>query len=56
CQALAIQPTLGEARTEFGVSGCRSFSVCHYVIFFRPKEEGIEVARIIHGSRDLRSL
>ncbi|MFN7719852.1 MAG: type II toxin-antitoxin system RelE/ParE family toxin [Pirellulaceae bacterium] len=56
CQALAMQPTLGEVRTEFGVSGCRSFSVGHYVIFFRPKEEGIEVARIIHGSRDLRSL
>ena len=56
CQALPIQPALGEVRTEFGVSDCRSFSVGHYVIFFRPKEDGIEVARVIHGSRDLRSL
>jgi toxin ParE1/3/4 len=56
CQALAIQPTLGEMRSEFGVVGCRSFSVGKYVIFFRPKENGIEVARVIHGSRDLRSL
>jgi plasmid stabilization system protein ParE len=27
-----------------------------YVVFFRPIEDGIEVARIVHGSRDLRSL
>jgi len=27
-----------------------------YVVFFRPIENGIEVARIVHGRRDLRSL
>ncbi len=56
CQTLAVQPSLGVAREEFGVVGCRSFSVGNYVIFFRPKDVGIEVARIIHGSRDLRNL
>jgi toxin ParE1/3/4 len=56
CQMLAIQPSLGEMRTEFGVVGCRSFSVGNYVVFFRPKEVGIEVARVVHGSRDLRDL
>lgn len=56
CQTLAVQPSLGVVREEFGVVGCRSFSVGNYVIFFRPKDVGIEVARIIHGSRDLRNL
>jgi toxin ParE1/3/4 len=47
---------MGELREGFGVPGCRSFSVGNYAIFFRPVEGGIEVARIIHGSRDMRNL
>jgi toxin ParE1/3/4 len=38
------------------VPGCRSFSVGNYVVFFRPIKNGIEVARIVHGSRDFRGL
>ncbi len=56
CQALAIQPEVGELRAGFGVPGCRSFSVGNYVIFFRPADDGIEVARIVHGSRDMKNL
>lgn len=56
CQMLAAEPNLGEMRTEFGVVGCRSFSVGNYGIFYRHKEVGIEVARVVHGSRDLRNL
>ncbi len=54
CEALATQPEMGELRSGFGVSECRSFSVGNYVIFFRALSDGIEVARIIHGSRDMR--
>ena len=47
---------MGEVRPGFGVPGCRSFSVGNYVIFFRPIDDGIEIARVIHGSRDMRNL
>ena len=56
CNLLATQTQMGEVRLGYGVPNCRSFSVGNYVIFFRPAEEGIEVARIVHGSRDLRNL
>ena len=55
-ELLATQPGMGELREGFGVPGCRSFSVGNYVLFFRPIEGGIEVARVIHGSRDMRNL
>jgi toxin ParE1/3/4 len=57
CDLLAANPQMGEERPGFGVPGCRCFSVGNYVVFFRPIEGGgIEVARIVHGSRDLRNL
>lgn len=56
CQLLADHPLTGESRTGFGVAGCRSVSVGAYVIFFRPSKTGVEIARILHGSRDLGTL
>ena len=56
CSILARHPMLGEERPEFGVPKCRSFCVGNYVVFLRPIEDGIEVARIVHGSRDFRNL
>jgi len=56
CELLAAHPMMGEERPGFGVPGCRCFSVGHYVVFFRAIEGGIEVARIVHGSRDLSDL
>jgi len=57
CDLLAANPGMGEERPGFGVAGCRCFSVGSYVVFFRPMQRGgVEVARIMHGSRDLRNL
>jgi toxin ParE1/3/4 len=56
CETLAAQPNLGELRPGFGVPGCRSFSVGNYVIFFRSVAGGSEIARIVHGSRDMKNL
>ena len=56
CDTIATQPDMGEERSGFGVPGCRSFSVGSYVIFFRAIEGGIEVSRVIHGSRDMRNI
>jgi toxin ParE1/3/4 len=53
CHLLSQHPLMGESRPGFGVAGCRSISVGLYVIFFRPSASGIEIARILHGSRDL---
>ena len=56
CQLLATQPEMGEKRSDLGITDCRSFSVGSYVIFFRRVTNGIEVARVFHGSRDVREL
>ena len=56
CDTFATQPEAGEERPGFGVPECRCFSVGNYVVFFRPVDGGIEIARIIHGNRDLRNL
>ena len=53
CHLLSQHPLMGESRPDFGVAGCRSISVGLYVIFFRPSASGVEIARILHGSRDL---
>ena len=56
CELLAGHPLSGEVRPGFGVADCRSVSVGNYVVFFRPSPGGVEIARIVHGSRDLRTL
>ena len=56
CETIAGQPEIGEVRPGFGIPGCRSLNVGNYVIFFRPIADGIEVSRVIHGSRDMRNL
>jgi toxin ParE1/3/4 len=55
CRSYANQPLLGERRPEIG-SDVRSFSVGRYVVFYLPLAEGIQVARVIHGARDVREL
>ncbi len=53
---LAENPYLGRSREDLA-PGLRSFPVeKKYLIFYRPLEDGIEVARVVRGSRDLPSL
>lgn len=56
CQLLAEHPHLGRPRPVFRSGTFRSFPVGSYVIFYRPVGEGIEVARVVHGARDLDAL
>jgi toxin ParE1/3/4 len=51
---LARQPLMGELRPELRPS-LRSFTSGNYVIFYRPTPSGIEVARVIHAARDIRT-
>ncbi len=55
CRLLAGSPKAGRQRPELDPS-IRSFAVGHYVIFYRASANGIEVARLLHGRRDIPSL
>jgi toxin ParE1/3/4 len=52
---LAGQPLLGRLRPELAPN-LRSFPVDNHVIFYRPIDHGIEVARVLHGARDIDAL
>jgi toxin ParE1/3/4 len=52
CQRLAAYPEMGRARHELLVN-LRSFTVKHYVVFYQPTADGIEVLRVLHGARDI---
>lgn len=54
---LAEHPYMGVARYEFAPE-IRSHPVpdSRYIIFYFPKEDGVDIARIVHGSRDLTRL
>jgi toxin ParE1/3/4 len=51
---LAQHPKMGRKREEF--RDVRSFAVKPYVIFYRIRDGGIEIARVLHGARDLSGL
>jgi toxin ParE1/3/4 len=48
----AMQPMMGRARDEL-LSGIRSLVFGRYVVFFQPLPDGIDVVRVLHGSRDI---
>lgn len=52
---LAENPMAGRAREELAPD-VRSFPVGNYLLFYRPKQNGIELIRVLHGARDLRRL
>ena len=52
---LARQPSMGRKR-EILAAGLRSFPVGRYVIFYRSIQDGIDVIRVLHGSRDLEAI
>ena len=54
-QALAGHPNLGRSREELE-EGLRSFPVGKYVIFYRAIPAGVEIVRVLHGSRDLNAI
>ena len=49
---LATHPGIGTARDDLA-PGLRSFSVGDYLIFYRRDRGGIDIVRVLHGSRDL---
>lgn len=49
---LGEYPGAGRERPEFG-QHVRSFPVGNYIVVYRPISIGVEILRIIRGSRDL---
>jgi toxin ParE1/3/4 len=56
CDTLSSNAQMGERRKDFASGDLRSFSVGKYIIFFRPARDGIEVARVVSGYRDWRTI
>jgi len=60
-QLLCKRPTMGrvlESRSRF-LDGIRWFpliSFPKYLVFYRPVEDGIEIVRVLHGARDIKSV
>ena len=55
CRLLASNPELGDRREDLGAN-VRCSYVGSYVIFFRRVGSTLEVARVIRGDRDIKSL
>jgi toxin ParE1/3/4 len=47
-------PEAGRARHDLLVN-LRSLPVGRYIIFYQPADDGVEIFRVLHGSRDLQS-
>ena len=43
---------MGRARDELA-PGLRSFPIGRYVIFYEPLPDGVAIARVLHGARDI---
>ena len=55
CALLSEQPGIGRDRSDV-LSGLRGFPLGNYIIFYRPATDGIEIARVLHGARDIPGL
>jgi toxin ParE1/3/4 len=53
CSFLASSPETGKKRPDLRAD-LRSFSVGNYVIYFHRISGGIEIVRVLHGSRDTK--
>lgn len=52
CRRLADSPFLGRLRPELA-ENIRAFPLGSCIVFYRPLPDGIEVARVVSGSRDI---
>jgi toxin ParE1/3/4 len=55
CAMLAQFPMIGTSRDEL-FPALRSLAVGHYVIFYLPLDDGIDVVRVLHGKRNIDAL
>ncbi len=54
-QLLATQPMMGQLREDLRPR-LRTFAAGSYVVLYYPMKDGIEVAGVVHGARDIESM
>jgi toxin ParE1/3/4 len=54
-QILARNPGIGKRREDLA-PGLRSFVVRNFIVFYQEIESGIDVIRVLYGSRDIESI
>ena len=52
---LRDNPLIGREKNEFLI-GLRSYVVKDYLIFYLPLENGIDISRVLHTSRNVESI
>ncbi|TAG88194.1 MAG: type II toxin-antitoxin system RelE/ParE family toxin [Oscillatoriales cyanobacterium] len=55
CKVTADFPNMGKSYSQLSTS-LRGFIVDDYIVFYYPREDGIDVVRVVNGDRDLESL
>lgn len=54
-QLLSNYPLMGQEVPEFEL-GLRRHTMGSYLLFYRPLSDGIELIRVLHGSREIERL
>lgn len=54
CKLIADFPSMGKSYARLAPN-LRGFIVDDYIVFYYPKEDGINVTRVLNGFRDLES-
>ncbi|MEI6730669.1 MAG: type II toxin-antitoxin system RelE/ParE family toxin [Pseudomonadota bacterium] len=54
-ELIAEFPSLGESCDEL-IKGLRSFPVGNYIVFYFPIQNGANIIRVIHASRDTSAI
>ena len=55
CKLIAGFPGMGKNYQQLS-PGLRGFTIDDYIVFYYSREDGIDIARVISGYRDLESL
>lgn len=55
CKLVANFPNMGKSYSRLAPN-LRGFVVEDYIVFYYPREDGIDIARVVSGYRDLEAL
>lgn len=53
---LAASPGLGHLRTDLADEALRFWRVHSYLVLYRPEASPLEVVRVLHAARDVKTL
>jgi plasmid stabilization system protein ParE len=53
---LAEMPEMGHLRRDLSDEPFRFWSVYSYLIIYKPESRPLQVVRVLHGARDIRSI